>query len=73
MAAGNKSKRVVKVAMFIFTERMMHRIATKIFGSWDYYWLCNSILNKTKFYIPPFSNHFDVLTSSAEKGGCFGR
>ncbi|CAE1157727.1 unnamed protein product [Acanthosepion pharaonis] len=72
-AARNDCKRVLNDAKSLFAARMKERIASRKFGSKDYWRLCKSVLNKCKPSIPPLFNQFEVLTSSTDKAECFAR
>ncbi|CAE1168972.1 unnamed protein product [Acanthosepion pharaonis] len=60
-------------AKSLFAARMKERIASRKFGSKDYWRLCKSILKNCKPSIPPLFNQFEDLTSSADKAECFAR
>lgn len=73
IAACNKYKRVLEGAKSLFTQRIKYCIASKNFDFHDYWWICNIVLNKYKFSIPPFFNQFEVLIFSADEAECFTR
>ena len=46
-------------------------ITSQKLGSWDFWWIANSVLNKGKSAIPPLFNGPEVLSSASDKAKLF--
>ena len=59
----NHCKRVLKDARSNYAETTRCYVASQFIESHDYWRICNSILNRGKFTIPPLFNDPEVLTT----------
>ena len=59
--ASNCCKRVLEAAKFAYGTKTKESITSQKLGSWDYWRIANSVLNKGKSAIPPLFNGPEVL------------
>ena len=68
--AGNRCKRVLEAAKLAYANKIKESIISQKLGSWDFWQIANSILNKGKSAIPLF-NSPEVLSSASNKAKLF--
>ena len=71
--ASNHSKRVLEVAKLAYTTKTKESITSQKLGSWDFWQIVNSVLNKGKSAIPPLFNRPEVLSSASDKAKLFAK
>ena len=71
MKASNHCKRVVEAAKLAYATKSKESITSQKFGSWDFWQIDNSVLNKGKSAIPPLFNSLEVLSSASDKAKLF--
>ena len=63
--ASNRCKRVLEAAKLAYANKTKESITSQKLGSWDFWRIANSVLNKGKSSIPPLLNGPEVFFSSA--------
>ena len=69
--ASNRCKRVLEAAKLAHANKTKESITFQIFGSWDFWQIANSVLNKGKSAVPPLFNGLEVLSSASDKAKLF--
>ena len=65
--ASNRCKRVLEAARLAYANKTKETITFQKIGSWDFWQIANSVLNKGKPGIPPLFNGQEVLFSASDK------
>ena len=65
--ASNHWKRVLEAAKLADFNKTKEFITSQKLGSWDFWQIANSVLNKGKSAIPPLFNDPEVLLSASDK------
>ena len=71
--ASNHCKRVLEAAKLAYTTKTKESITSQKLGSWDFWQIANSVLNKGKSAIPPLFNGLEVLSSASDKAKLFAK
>ena len=71
--ASNCSKRVLEAAKLAYATKTKESITSQKLGSWDFWQIANSVLNKGKSAIPPLFNGPEVLSSVSDKAKLFAK
>ena len=71
--ASNHSKRVLEAVKLACATKIKESIISQKLGSWDFWWIANSVVNKGKSAIPPLFNGPEVLTSASDKAKLFAK
>ena len=71
--ASNHCKRVLEVAKLAYATKTKESITSQKLGSWDFWQIANSVLNKGKSAIPPLFNGLEVLSSASGKAKLFAK
>ena len=71
--ASNHCKRVLETAKLAYTTKTKESISSQKHGSWDFWRIANSVLNKGKSAIPPLFNGPEVLSSASDKAKLFAK
>ena len=69
--ATNRCKRVLEAAKLVYANKAKESITSQKFGSWDFWRIANSVLNKGKSAIPPLLNDPEVVSSASDKAKLF--
>ena len=69
--ASNCCKRVLEAAKLACANKTKESITSQKLGSWDFWQIANSVLNKGKSAIPPLFNGPEVLSSASDKAKLF--
>ena len=69
--ASNFCKRVLEAAKLAYANNTKESITSQNLGSWDFWCIANSVLNKGKSAIPPLFNSLEVLSSASDKAKSF--
>ena len=69
--ASNRCKMVLKAAKLVYATKTKEFITSQKLGSWDFWQIANSVLNKGKSAIPPLFNGPEVLSSASDKAKLF--
>ena len=69
--ASNRCKRVLEAAKLAYANKTKEAITSQKLGSWDFWRIANSVLNKGKSAIPPLFNGPEVLSSASDKAKLF--
>ena len=69
--ASNRCKRVLEAAKLAYPNKTKESITSKKLGSWDFWRITNSVLDKGKSTIPPLFNRPEVLPSASDKAKSF--
>ena len=64
---SNRCKRVLGAAKLAYATKTKKSITSQKLGSWDFWQIANSVLNKSKSAIPPLFNGPEVLSSGSDK------
>ena len=64
---GNRSKRLLEAAKLAYATKTKKSIFSQKRGSWDFWRIANSVLNKGKSAIPPLFNGPEELSSASDK------
>ena len=65
--ASNCCKRLVEAAKLSYANKTNESITSQKLGSWDFWQIVSSVLNRGKSAIPPLFNGLDVLSSASDK------
>ena len=65
--ASNHCKRVLEAAKLAYANKTKESITSQKLGSWDFWRIANSVLNKGKSSIPPLFDDPGVLSSASHK------
>ena len=68
---SNRCKRVLEAAKLAYANKLKESITSQKLGSWDFWRIANSVLNKGKSAIPPLFNGLEVLVSASDKAKNF--
>ena len=68
---SNRCKRALQAAKLVYANKTKESIPSQKFGSWDFWRIANSVLNKDKSAIPPLFNSPEMLYSASEKAKLF--
>ena len=71
--ASNRCKRVLDAAKLGYATKTKEFITSQKLGSWDFWRITNSVLNKGKSAIPPLFNGPEVLSSASDKAKLFAK
>ena len=71
--ASNRCKRVLEAAKLANATKTKESTTSQKFGSWDFWQIANSVLNKGKSAIPPLLNRPEVLSSASDKAKLFAK
>ena len=71
--ASNCCKKVLEAAKLAYTTKTKESITSQKLGSWDFWRIANSVLNKGKSAIPPLFNGPEVLPSASDKAKLFAK
>ena len=71
--ASNRCKRVLEAAKFVYATKTKEPITSQKLGSWDFWRIANSVLNKGKSATPPLFNGPEVLSSASDKAKSFAK
>ena len=71
--ASNRCKRVLEAAKLAYVTKTKESITSQKLGSWDFWQIANSVLNKGKSAIPPLFNGPEVLSSASDKAKLFAK
>ena len=66
-------KRVLEAAKLAYATKTKDSILSQKPGSWDFWQIANSVLNKDKSAIPPLFNSPEVLSSASDKAKLFAK
>ena len=69
--ASNRCKRVLEAVKLAYANKTKESITSQRLGSWDFWQIANSVLNKGKSAIPPPFNGPEVLSSASDKAKLF--
>ena len=69
--ASNRCKRVLEAAKLAYANKTKESITSQKLGSFDFWRIANSVLNKGKSAIPPPFNGPEVLSSACDKAKLF--
>ena len=69
--ASNHCKRVLEAAKLVYANKTKDSIISQKLGSWDFWQIANSVLNKGKSAIDPLFNGLKVLSSASDKTKLF--
>ena len=71
--ASNCCRRVLEAAKPAYATKTKESINSQKIGSWDFWQIPNSVLNKGKSAIPPLFNGPEVLSSASDKAKLFAK
>ena len=71
--ASNRCKRVLEAAKLADATKTKESITSQKLGSWDFWRITNSILNKGKSAVPTLLNGLEVLSSASDKAKLFAK
>ena len=71
--ASNHCKRVFEVPKLAYANKTKESITSQKLGSWNFWQIANSVLNKGKSAIPPLYNGPEVLPSASDKAKLFAK
>ena len=71
--ASNHCKRVLEAAKLAYATNTKESITSQKLGSWDFWRIANSVLNKSKSAIPPLFNRPELLSSASDKAKLFAK
>ena len=69
--ASNRCKSVLEDAKLAYANKTKESVTFQKLGSWDFWRIANSVLNKGKSAIPPLFNGPEVLSSASDKAKLF--
>ena len=69
--ASNCCKKVLEIAKPVYANKTKESITSQKLGSWDFWGIADSVLNKGKPAIPPLFNDPVVLSSASNKAKLF--
>ena len=69
--ASNCCKKVLEIAKLVYANKTKESITSQKLGSWDFWGIADSVLNKGKSAIPPLFNDPVVLSSASNKAKLF--
>ena len=65
--ASNCCKRFLEAGKLAYANKTKESITSQTPGSWDFWGIANSVLNKIKSAISPLFNGLDVLSPASDK------
>ena len=68
--ASNHCKRVLEAAKLAYANKTKESITSQKLGSYDFWGIASSVLNKGKSAIPPLFSDPEVLSSACDKQNC---
>ena len=68
--ASNHCKTVLDAAKLAYANKTKESITSQKLGSYDFWGIANSVLNKGKSAIPPLFSGPEVLSSACDKQNC---
>ena len=71
--ASDRCKRVLEAAKLAYATKTKDSITSQKLGSWDFWPVANSVLNKGKSAIPSLFNRPEVLSSASDKAKLFAK
>ena len=71
--ASNRCKRVLEAAKLAYATKTKESATSQKLGSWDFWRIANSVLNKGKSAISPLFNGPEVLSSASDKAKVFAK
>ena len=71
--ASNYCKRVLKGTKLAYATKTKESITSKKLGSWDFWQIANSVVNKDKSTISTLFNSQEVLSSASDKAKFFAK
>ena len=69
--ASNRCKRVLEAAKLAYATKTKESITSQKLGTWDFWQIANSVLNKGKSAIPTLFNNPEVLPCASNKINLF--
>ena len=69
--ASNHCKTILEAAKLAYDNKTKESITSQKLGSWNFWQIANSVLNKGKSAIPPLFNVPEVLPSASDKAKWF--
>ena len=69
--ASNRGKRVLEAVKLAYASKTKESINSQKLGSRDFWWITNSVLDKSKSAIPPLFKGQEVLSSASDKAKLF--
>ena len=70
---NNRCKRVLVDAKLAYASKKKESITSQKLGSRDFWRIANSVLNESKFAVPPLFNRPEVLSSASDKAKLFAK
>ena len=64
---SNRCKRILEAAKLAYANKTKQAITSQKLGSWDFWQIVNSVLNKGKSAVPPLFNSSEVLSAASDK------
>ena len=71
--ASNCCKRAFEATKVAYATKTKESITSQKLGSWNFWWIANSVLNKGKSAISPLFNGPEVLSSASDKAKLFAK
>ena len=71
--ASNHCKKVLEAVKLAYATKTNESITSQKLGSWDFWQIVNSVLNKGKSAAPPLFNGPEVLSSASDKAKLFAK
>ena len=71
--ASNHCKKVLEAVKLAYAIKIKESITSQKLGSWDFWRMTNSVLNKGKSAMPPLFNRPEVLSSASDKAKLFAK
>ena len=71
--ASNRCKMVLEAVKLTYATKTKGSITSQKLGSWDFWRIGNSVLNKGKSVIPRLFNGPEVLSSASDKAKLFAK
>ena len=71
--ASKHSKRVLEAAKLVCANKIKDSSTSQKLGSWDFWWIANSVHNKTKPAILPLFNDLEVLSCGSDQAKLFAK
>ena len=71
--ASNRCKGVLEAAKLAYATKTKEFITSQKLGSWDFWRIANSVLNKGKSAMPPLFNGPEVLSTASDKAKLFAK
>ena len=71
--ASNCCKRFLEATKLVYATKTKESITSQKLGSWDFWWVVNSVINKGKSTITPLFNGPEVFSSASDKAELFAK